>query len=234
MPDESPSLATSASPIDKARGKYIVIEGNDGTGKSTQAELLADYFRAQNEKALVVEEPGSSDLSKSTPVANYLRSLIKNGNLARSGEINLALFSAARRELWQQKIAPALEQGITVISARNYLSTLVYQGYGEGLSLDYIRDTTALFTSERYLHPDHTIILTINDETERNKRIAKRGQLTAPDTFESRSTSFQRQLNKGYSVLARDLCLPMIDCIATDGWRKTAEEIAAEIQAIII
>ena len=113
MPDESPSLATSASPIDKARGKYIVIEGNDGTGKSTQAELLADYFRAQNEKTLVVEEPGSSDLSKSTPVANYLRSLIKNGNLARSGEINLALFSAARRELWQQKIAPALEQGIT-------------------------------------------------------------------------------------------------------------------------
>ena len=114
-------------------GTYIVIEGNDGTGKSTQAGLLADHCRQQGREVIIVEEPGSNDPDKTTPIANYLRSLIKNGTLARDPEINLALFSAARRELWQQKIAPALNRGAIVISARNYISTLAYQGYGEGL-----------------------------------------------------------------------------------------------------
>ena len=79
-------------------GTYIVIEGNDGTGKSTQAGLLADYCRQQGREVIIVEEPGSDDPDKTTPIASYLRSLIKNGTLARDPEINLALFSAARRE----------------------------------------------------------------------------------------------------------------------------------------
>lgn len=215
------------------KGEYIVIEGSDGTGKSTQVERLARYFRAENRDVCVVEEPGSDDPDKSTPVANELRRLIKNGNLVRSPEINLALFSAARRELWLGKIAPALAKGAIVLSARNYFSTLVYQGYGEGLDPGHIRETTALFTSEHYMNPDHSLILTINDETERAKRIAERGQLEVPDTFESRGADFQQRLAAGYSQLARDMQLPVIDCIATDGRRKTIEEIQLEIRELL-
>ena len=72
------------------------------------------------------------------------------GRLQRDPEINLALFSAARRELWQHSMR-ALERGTVVLAARNYLSTLAYQGYGEGLNLDHIRKTTALFTDARYM-----------------------------------------------------------------------------------
>ena len=85
-------------------GKYIVIEGNDGTGKSTQVAKLAEYFRTRGQTVCVVEEPGSDDPEKSTPIANELRNVIKNGDLARSAAVNVALFSVARRELWREKI----------------------------------------------------------------------------------------------------------------------------------
>ena len=84
-------------------GKYIVIEGNDGTGKSTQVAKLAEYFRSIGRTICVIEEPGSDDPEKSTPIANELRKVIKNGDLARSAAVNVALFSAARRELWREK-----------------------------------------------------------------------------------------------------------------------------------
>lgn len=109
-------------------GKYIVIEGNDGTGKSTQVAKLAEYFRACGQTVCVVEEPGSDDPEKSTPIANELRNVIKNGDLARSAAINVALFSAARRELWREKIRPALERGEIVLSARNYISNAGLSG----------------------------------------------------------------------------------------------------------
>ena len=83
------------------RGRYIVIEGNDGTGKSTQVRLLQTYFHKQGYSVVTVEEPGGGS-APTTPAARYLRAVIKNGRLQRDPEINLALFSAARRELWQR------------------------------------------------------------------------------------------------------------------------------------
>ena len=215
-------------------GTYIVIEGNDGTGKSTQAELLADYCRQQGREVIIVEEPGSDDPDKTTPIANYLRSLIKNGTLARDPEINLALFSAARRELWQQKIAPALNRGAIVISARNYISTLAYQGYGEGVDTDHIMTTTKLFTDERYMKPDFVIILALDNESERKKRITKRSQsIDTPDTFESRSSNFQKHVDVAYRTIASKLpSSHVIECY-DNGYYKTAEQINAEIQSIV-
>ena len=192
-----------------AEGHYIVIEGNDGTGKSTQVALLAEWLRSRGREVVVVEEPGSDDLEKSTPVANELRRVIKNGELVRAPEINLALFSAARRELWQQKIRPSLERGAVVLSARNYLSTLVYQGYGEGLDETEIVRMTELFTSERYLKPDVMVILTLS-HAKRAERIAMRGKLTHPDTFESRDQTFQDTLNVGYEAVARTYSVPLL------------------------
>lgn len=215
------------------QGNYIVIEGIDGTGKSTQVELLANYYRAHGHSVTVVEEPSSDDLAQTTPIAHYLRTVIKNGNLRRDPEINLALLSTARRELWQQIIQPALERGETVLASRNYFSTLAYQGYGEGLSQEHIRHVTALFTSQRYLAPDHLIILTLDDEQERMYRIKQRGTLVTLDTFESQGSDFQQRVHDGYRILARNHHIPTIQCIRDDGVLKSPHQIQQEVLSII-
>ena len=218
----------------KQRGSYIVIEGIDGTGKSTQIDLLAKHYRAQGHSVTVVEEPSSDDPAQTTPIAHYLRTVIKNGNLRRDPEINLALLSAARRELWQQIIQPALERGETVLASRNYFSTLAYQGYGEGLSQEHIRHITGLFTSQRYLTPDYLVILTLNDEKERMHRIQQRGTpTTAPDTFETQEKDFQQRVHTGYRMLAKDYQVPIIQCISDTGERKSPHEIQREILSIV-
>ena len=214
-------------------GNYIVIEGIDGTGKSTQVELLANYYRAQGHSVTVVEEPSSDDPAQTTPIAHYLRTVIKNGNLRRDPEINLALLSAARRELWQQIIQPALERGETVLASRNYFSTLAYQGYGEGLSQEHIRHITGLFTSQRYLTPNHLIILTLDDEQERMHRIKQRGTLATLDTFESQGSDFQQRVHDGYRILARNYHIPTIQCIRDDGVLKSPYQIQQEVLSII-
>ena len=190
-------------------GKYIVIEGNDGTGKSTQVAKLANYFRERGRTVCVVEEPGSDDPEKSTPIADELRKVIKNGDLTRSAAVNVALFSAARRELWREKIQPALERGEIVLSARNYISTLVYQGRGEGFDESEILRLTKLFTDERYLCPDIMIILSLSHD-KRAKRIAMRGELKNPDTFESRGQDFQEKVDDGYLEIAKDYDIPIV------------------------
>ncbi|MDO4661019.1 MAG: dTMP kinase [Candidatus Saccharibacteria bacterium] len=215
------------------QGNYIVIEGIDGTGKSTQVELLANYYRAHGHLVTVVEEPSSNDPAQTTPIAHYLRTVIKNGNIRRDPEINLALLSTARRELWQQIIQPALERGETVLASRNYFSTLAYQGYGEGLSQEHIRQVTALFTSQRYLVPDCLIILMLNNKQERMHRIQQRGALTTPDTFELQGTDFQQRVCAGYGALARDYQVPIIQCMSDDGVYKSPHEIQREILSII-
>jgi len=190
-------------------GKYIVIEGNDGTGKSTQVAKLANYFRERGRTVCVVEEPGSDDPEESTPIADELRKVIKNGDLARSAAVNVALFSAARRELWREKIQLALERGEIVLSARNYISTLVYQGRGEGYDESEILRLTKLFTDERYLHPDIMIILSLSHDR-REERIAMRGELKNPDTFESRGQDFQEKVDDGYLEIAKDYDIPVV------------------------
>ena len=195
-------------------GRYIVIEGNDGTGKSTQVELLAAHFQRQGLTVCVVEEPGSDEPEKSTPVADELRRVIKNGDLVRSPEINVVLFSAARRELWREKIEPALKRGEVVLSARNYISTLVYQGRGEGFDEAEILRLTKLFTDEKYLHPDVMIVLSLSHD-KRAKRIAMRGELKNPDTFESRGQDFQEKITNGYLEIANKYDIPVISADGT-------------------
>lgn len=212
--------------MSRSKGAYIVIEGNDGTGKSTQVALLAEWLRGQGREVVMVEEPGSDDPEKSTPVANELRQLIKNGRLARAAEINLALFSMARRELWRELIRPALKRGAVVLASRNYLSTLAYQGHGEGLDRDEIMRMTALCTDERYMRPDLTIVLTLSD-AERVARIAERGKLADPDAFESRAQEFQDRVNHAYEVIAKEHQLPLLSAAGT------IDEVQAAIQQYI-
>ena len=192
-----------------ATGAYIVIEGNDGTGKSTQVDMLAAWLRERGREVVVIEEPGSDDETKTTPVANEYRRVLKDGRFKLDPEVNLLLFSAARRELWLHKIEPALQRGAVVLSSRSYLSTLVYQGYGEGGTEDTIISMTKRFTHECYMNPDFVVVLFADDQT-RQRRIAERGITEAVDSFESRNDAFQKKINDGYQTVAKTHNIPLI------------------------
>jgi len=181
-----------------ARGKYIVIEGADGTGKSTQLELLEKYLTSQGHVVLVVQEPGGD------PLSDKLRDIIKDGSLARDPWTNVMLFTAARRTAWLQSIQPALNAGTWVIAARNYVSTVAYQGYGEGVAIDKILDYTGQNVDEAYLTPDKIFILTLDDEDARDSRISQRPAEHALDTFESKPQDFQHAMQQGYAQFARE------------------------------
>lgn len=197
------------------RGKYIVIEGHDGTGKSTQVELLRQRLLKELKiDSIEFHEPAGS------PISNAIRDVIKDGTLKRNPRTNMLLFNAARCETWQEYAIPALNSGKYVVASRNWWSTLAYQGYGEGLDLDLIKNNTLMATDENYLTPDIGIILVLKNEIEREKRISKRGNLDKPDTFESRNSVFQQKVNDGYHEIAKEYNILTIDA------SKTIEEIA--------
>jgi len=187
-----------------ALGKYIVIEGHDGTGKSTQVERIRQRLKEQGINSIEFHEP------QGTPIADAIRTIIKNGVLARDEMTNLLLFSAARHDIWHNHALPALEKGTWVVAARNYYSTLAYQGYGEGLDLDLIINTTRTATDERYLHPDLAVILNVTDDQTRIERIQNRGNLAIPDMFETKGFEFQSKVQEGYVTIAKSYNIPII------------------------
>lgn len=182
---------------------YIVIEGQDGTGKSTQAELLKKHYESQGKKVIMLEEP-DGDL----PQAHDLHDMILSRGYNLEPLTNVLLFTAARVELWKKIAEPALRQGDIVISARNYWSTLAYQGYGEGVSRSKIIRLTKSFLPEKYFHPDYGFILTVSDEV-RYKRQQNRGK--ASETFEKKSDEFQQKVNTAYPKIAKEFNLQLLD-----------------------
>ena len=138
-------------------GKYFVIEGHDGTGKSTQVEMLADYLHEKGIGTFVTHEPGGIE------VADNIRDIIKNANLDKDAYTDTLLFTASRHEIWR-RAKQELSLGKYVLSARNYTSTLSYQGYGDGLDLNLIYDLTERFVGSDYMHPDGTVVLVAEDE----------------------------------------------------------------------
>ena len=199
-------------------GKYIVIEGHDGTGKSTQVSQIRKKLSDCKIKSIEFHEPAGS------PVADAIRNVIKNGSLKRDAMTNLLLFSAARHDIWQKRAKDKLDKGIWVVASRNYYSTLAYQGYGEGLDLNLIESITRKSTDEKYMKPDIALILDLDDESERTKRIGIRGELKHPDTFESKNNSFQSKVRAAYLDIAMSRGIPVISAnqsvlkMTTDLW----------------
>lgn len=213
------------------QGKYIVFEGGDGVGKSTTMHLVAQGVReAFKTQVYTVEEPESikDEAGNSlVPIADALRTIVKNKSFEADRQTNVLLFNAARRENWLKGIQPALRDGIWVLGARNWWSTLVYQGAGEGINEDEIRSAVLSATSPQYINPDLAFILDIDEET-RTQRIALRDNKSSEDAFESKDSEFHLRVGEGYRSLAREHDIQILSTI------PTPEEVAAKALAHIM
>ena len=184
---------------------YIVIEGQDGTGKSTQARLLKEYYENQGKEVVVMDEP-DGDLPQAHDIHDLI--LIRGKDYNMTPMTNVLLFTAARSELWRKIAEPVLKRGGIVISARNYWSTLAYQGYGEGVSRNKIIKITKEALPEKYCNPDKGFILTVSDKV-RLERQGARGKAT--ETFEAKPDDFPQKVNNAYPKIAKDFNIKIID-----------------------
>ena len=167
---------------------FIVFEGGDGSGKSTQARSLLRRMRRRGVKVLRTHEPGG------TPLGQYLRRLLKSGD-AMTPMSELMLFEAARSQLVDTVIKPFLDQGGVVIADRFTSSTMAYQGYGRGLDRELIERLNR--EAAGGLEPDLTVLLDLPVET----ALARKGKGNE-DNFDSAPVDFHRKIRRGYTALA--------------------------------
>ncbi len=170
---------------------FVSFEGIDGAGKSTQAALLAE---AMGEGTLLVREPGG------TPAGERLRELIKDPDLELSPRAELMLFLAARAELVERVIRPALEAGADVVCDRFVDSTVAYQGAARGLGVENAQALNEIAVAGCL--PDLTVLLRL-DPGPAAARGNRRGDFGG-DRFEREGEGFQREIAAAFDRLAAD------------------------------
>ena len=142
------------------RGRFITIVGPNGSGKTTQAELLHGHLRASGRPVLLTREPGGTWLGER--LRDILLERRDTGGGPADPLTDALLFDAARHKLVREVIEPTLDAGTTVVCARFADSTLAYQGYGAGVPLDTLRTLEAIATGG--LRPDLTVLLDLPAE----------------------------------------------------------------------
>ena len=172
------------------RGFFIVLEGPDKSGKSTQARLLAQALRARGLTVLHTREPGG------TSVAEGVRAVLLNPELRIDPVAELFLYEASRAQHVSEKIRPALGRGEVVLCERFTMSTDAYQGVARGLGLKTTGALNAVATGG--LAPDLTVVLDIPaaefDSRDKSRKL---------DRLEREHVSFRVAVRKGYRALAR-------------------------------
>lgn len=172
-------------------GKLIVFEGIDGSGKSTQLVLLRDFLRRRGWEVLVTREPGG------TAVGEEIRRVLLDPQYSDLHyRAEAFLYAAARAQLVATTVEPALAQGKLVLCDRFVDSTLAYQGYGRGLSLDYLQTLNGLATAG--LQPDKVLIFDLPVD-QGLRRVGKR---SASDRLEQEPQPFHQRVRQGYLALA--------------------------------
>lgn len=175
------------------KGLFLSFEGIDGSGKSTQARLLADHLRAQGRDVVLTREPGGS------AGAEEIRALVLQGDPDRwSAETEILLFTAARRDHMERTILPALADGKIVICDRFADSTRMYQGLSRG---DLRAVVDQLHTLMIPRDPDRTILIDM-DPTVGLARAKSRNSVE--ERFEDFGISLQQQLRDGFLALSRE------------------------------
>jgi dTMP kinase len=165
---------------------FVTFEGVDGSGKSTQADLLRASLEQQGREVVATREPGG------TPLGERVRELLLNGE-AMTAWAEAALFAAARAELAERVLRPALERGAVVVCDRYLDSSLAYQGAGRGLGIERVLELNVLAVGD--LLPDRTFVLDV-DPAIASQRLG--GQR---DRIESEEDGFRAAVVAGYRRL---------------------------------
>jgi len=190
---------------------FISFEGVDGSGKTTQVALLADSLREEGRDVVATREPGG------TPAGERIRELLLEG-----GEIapwtEAALFAAARAQLVDEVIRPALASGADVICDRYIDSSLAYQGIGRGLGVERVLELNLLATSG--LLPDRTFFLAIEPQDTVGRKDAE------PDRIEREGEEFAAIVDQGYRELAAIFAKRVVTIDAT----MPASDISREVR----
>lgn len=175
------------------KGVFITFEGIDGSGKSSQARLLADALHTQGIETQLTREPGGSQ------GAEEIRRLLVEGDPDRwSAETEILLFTAARRDHLEKTIRPALAAGKTLISDRFADSTRVYQGAARAALRDVV---DSLHDQMIGLEPDLTFIIDMEPKAALTRGLARK---SGEDRFEELGLGFQEKLRAGFLALAQD------------------------------
>lgn len=171
-------------------GRFIVLEGPDKSGKSTQASLLARRLRRRGTPVVHTREPGG------TSFAEAIRRILLSPRHKVEPLAELLLYEAARAQHTNERILPSLRAGKTVVCERYTLATLAYQGWARGLSLPLIGRLNAIATGG--LEPDLTIVLDIPES-----QFESRDRSRRRDRLELESSAFRRRVREGYRRLSR-------------------------------
>lgn len=172
-------------------GKFIVLDGPDGCGKSTQSKLLTQWITAQGVTVETFRDPGT------TAIGEAIREiLLDTKHHVMATRTELLLYMAARAQLWEEKIAPALETGKCVILDRWLSSTCAYQGYAGGFGIEKI--CTIAQDCLKRPWPDLTIILDVDLDTAAPRLDANL------DRMEQKPSAYHKKVREGFLQLAQD------------------------------
>jgi len=193
---------------------YIVIEGQDGTGKDTQAKKLKEFFESQGKTVVAYAESGTA--SEDEFISEIAR--LNYGSKQDIGyKTRVLLFLVNRYEQWRKLAEPALKNGDIVITTRNWFSTLIYEGYGAGVSKSFITKLHKTVMPEYYFKPDKIILLTLPEE-EQLKRLNTQTDKKwdrKQEFWKSKGGEFQRKINTAYLKIAKEYNIKTIDASGT-------------------
>ncbi|MBS3812480.1 dTMP kinase [Candidatus Bipolaricaulota bacterium] len=170
----------------KREGKFFVFEGLDGSGTTTQVNLLSEYLEDMGYSVLVVEEPGGTDLGR-----EVRELLLEDRGVDITGTAELFLYEVSRAQLVREKLIPELDRGRIVISDRFALSSVAYQGYGRGVPIADVKRLNAVAVNG--VKPDLTFFLDIDLKAMGTRTLGKE-----PDRIEKESEDFYLKVRRGY------------------------------------
>jgi dTMP kinase len=204
-----------------SKGLFVTFEGGDGSGKSTQSALLAEWLQGRGRTVVLTREPGGTDLG------NEIRDIVLHRRGHISPRAEALLYAADRAHHIATKVRPALAQGDIVLQDRYLDSSVAYQGAGRVLSPDEVR-SLSLWAAEDLL-PDLTILLDLDESIGRDRLKVR----TKYDRLEDEEQDFHGRVRSGYLALAAAEPQRFLVLNATDSVESLAGAIRARVESLL-